>query len=257
MNMHFASKNPQVFRARAAALILTAFLGSIVFGSSAFALTVERIAVKLNTNAELLTSLAVTLKRTVRNVGAGGIILQSFTDEERVWLSKPGRIVKRKVGQDEQLWDCTEKKRARKVPSGVFEEPYEGTVEEVLPSVLIYVAYPQYVLKQMKISGFTTKSTMVYLVGRRANHLSKHPERARWELGIDLDKGVISEVRTFNAEDQLVERVYLVGWTKQGDCFLPSQIVVERHAAQNILTMNYVLTDLVVNNVNAFSLRLK
>ena len=259
MNMHIARSSSGVFKTRKApwASASLLFAVTILLSSSAFSLSAKRIAVKLRDNAEIINSLAVTLERTVYNTGVNGQMHQSFVDEERVWLSKPGRVVKRKVGQDEQLWDCTLKKRARKVSGGVVQAPYEGGVEEALPAILVYVVFPQYVLDRMKISGFTTQANRVILVGRPASLSKEQTGKARWEIAVDMDKGVIVEVRTFDEDGHLVEEVGLTGWLEHEVCWLPSLVIVRRHAARNVLTMRYMWKDLVVNNVNELGLRLK
>jgi len=238
--------------------LLIAYTAIIVlFESLVYASTADRVAVKLHGNSEIINSLKVTIKRTVKNIGNDGNLLQDFSDEEQVWISKKDRVVKRKIGGDEQTWDCRRKWRARLVPGGTVREPYEGGMQAVMPSLLVYLLFPQYVLDRISVADTRTGGNIIVLIGRPKGFSGKGAGDARWELEIDRAKGVIMAVRTFDLAGRLAEEMQFIGWQEHERCWLPSRVTMRRSSARNDLTIQYELADIETNVISEESLGIK
>ncbi len=233
--------------------------GALVLGlaaSPADALTAEEVLSKLDENARCIASFSLELKSSAKNVGAHGKVLRDFTHQEKVSLSKSSQVVRRKNGDDEQLWDSKNKVQARKVPWGWRKEPYKGTTEQSMPPVLNYVAFPQKLLTRMEIAEVTEKGGRATIVAHPKGFAAKQTGKPRWEVQVDMRKGVIDQIRTINAAGDLVEDVRLQGWVRRGGCWMPRRAVLRRYAARNVVTMRFTLSKVEMNSVSEESLTL-
>lgn len=233
-------------------LNVLAFLFANAFlTSSGYALTVEEVATKLDANCKVISRCSVSLKRFVKSVGASDRILQDFTDEQQVWIDKPSQRIMRRSGNGQQVWDCKNKITIKKVEDGVREEKYDHSIEVATPYPLAYVFYPLYVLNQFEIVEVRDQGGTAIVIGRPLGVVAAQLGQSRTELRVDLNKGVIVQVRTIDVKGRLVEDVRLKAWSWHKSCWIPRHIEKRTYSDRNRLTLRYSLQKVKVNEVDS------
>jgi len=224
--------------------------------TSSLALTVDEISAKLESSAATLTNCSVVLKRSVKNIGAHGKVLQEFSDGWTIQVDRPNQRAKLIKKGDTQLWDCARKVHARKFKDGVGETKIDTSFEAVIPHPLKYVIHPAYILSRLSDARIVGTGNEVTVVGHPKGGKKARGE-ARTEIKVDRVKNVIARVRQFNTDGNLIADFKVEGWDRHGDCWMPKKIRSKRFAGRNTLTIWYTLTNVVVNDDALASLSLE
>jgi hypothetical protein len=224
--------------------------------SASPAVTLDEVTAALQANTAAIQNCSLVLKRSVKNVGAHGKVLQQFDDQHVFAIDKAAGRVKQTKGGDEQLWDCSRGKYLRKVKGGVSEVKFDRPIAEVIPHPLNYYLIPAHVLGVMDISEVKGGGSSVVVVGHsRGTKESKGGERT--EVQINLARGVVDQVRTYDSQGRLIADVKAEGWTRYGGGWLPKRVRSRRISTRNALTIWYTLDQVKVNGEVASPLEIR
>lgn len=224
--------------------------------SVSVAVTLDEVTTALASNSAAIQNCSLVLKRSVKNVGARGKILQQFDDQHVFAIDKAAGRVKQTKGGDEQLWDCSKAKYFRKVKGGVSEVNFDRPIAEVIPHPLNYYLDPAHVLGVMDVAEVKGSGSSVVVTGHsRGTKESKGGERT--EIQVNLARGVVEQVRTYDSQGRLVADVKAEGWTRYGGGWLPKRVRSRRMSTRNALTIWYTLDQVKVNGEVASPLEIR
>jgi len=228
-------------------IIVTSGAILVASGVSAKDLPVLEILTKLNGNADKITSLQVTLQLSVKNIGAYGKTLDESGSVESLTISRSLQKMHRKTTTDEEVWDSGKKLRGRKIGNGWRNEPFQGTLEQSTPNALKNILFPEYLVGRMKVTSIVSHGHRVHLILVPPLANGSKSKTMRWEMDINMQKGIIEGLETYNDVGVKTESLWTNKWAKFGDAWIPGEVKIKRYGANNILTMHYSLRDIIIN----------
>lgn len=233
-------------------------LGAIaLIPSLSVAVTIGEVTVALEANSAAIRNCSLVLKRSVKNVGAYGRVLQQFDDQHAFAIDKTARRVKMTKGTDEQLWDCSRGKYVRRVKGGVSEVRFDRPMAEVIPHPMNEFLNAPGVVGVLDVARVEGNGSMVTVIAYPRGTAAQSRGQARTEMTVNLARGVVVAVRTYDAKGVLVADLKVEGWTSYGGGWLPKRVRSRRISTRNALTIWYTLDQVKVNGEAASPLEIK
>jgi hypothetical protein len=225
--------------------------------SPAGATTAQDVRQRLVSTEQGITSCSLTIRSAIRNIGAGGREIQKVDREERVWVHKPSKQVKRAVGNAEQTWDCAKGKTAKRLGGSIVERTYEYGLEVAIPYPLVYVAFPAYFLNQLAAVSVREEGALVTVVCRPIGSGTGAKGLPRTEVSVDMRKGTIERILVYDGSDREVEDIRMEGWIKFGGCWMPRQVRRRAYGGRNVMVSRYTLSAAETNRVTVRAMSLQ
>lgn len=250
------------FHKIAVALSLAIFANFVV--SSASALTVEQVIDHLEINASKVSSLECVLDCRALSRGGYGVVLADVREKHHFWCDKERRIVrdKRETGPDaerEELWNAHSRKLQVKTATSVTEFEWLVRDEDFAQAWpgSGYLYFPKLLMSGVNWSVSNESAGVVRLTSKPAGAPAGQIGAQHTEIDVDMKKGVMLEVRTYVRDGTLQTRLWFLSFENVAGVWCPMRIRRRINARQNVLDYEFIVEEVVVNQVSANALRLE